>query len=326
MPSNPGTPRLLRGINDRAALTCCSSSGAALAQPARRAHRAVQAHRVPAPRSARGSRARAQQREQPGPARARTRSCTRSTPTRPTWPGSTSRPPGSSRRSPTSPAAPSARYELSTPGERGRTPSSASWRRSTARWRRRGSSAGRLAPARRSGRPAPSTRAPSRLRYARHLPGWHDPDLLDRAAEPSASRSTSTTTSTWPRSPSCSIGAARGQRELRAAVGRGGPGRRHRHRRRSAPRRHRGRRRGRLPPAAGHPSGPRRRPQQRRRLPGARRRQAGARACPRARHRAPDHAEEPRPRPLCDARCRRRVPDTTGAPGRARSGGDRRRA
>ena len=35
----------------------------------------------------------------------------------------------------------------------------------------------------RSGRPAPSTPRTRRLRYARHLPGWHDPHLLERLAD-----------------------------------------------------------------------------------------------------------------------------------------------
>ena len=73
-------------------------------------------------------------------------------------------------------------------------------------------------------------------------------------------RSRSTTTSTSPPSPSSSVGAAQGCDELRAAVGRGGPRRRPRHRRPAAPRRHRRRRRGRLPAAARHPAGPPRRP------------------------------------------------------------------
>ena len=60
---------------------------------------------------------------------------------------------------------------------------------------------------------APSTPTTRRLRYARHLPGWHDPHLLERLADDGRrSRSTSTTTSTWPPSPSCGRGRPRASR------------------------------------------------------------------------------------------------------------------
>ena len=96
--------------------------------------------------------------------------------------------------------------------------------------------------------------------------------------------STSTTTSTSPRWPSSALGAARGSENfvllwgeegLGAAIVIGGRLHRGVHRRR---------RRGRLPAAARDPAGAQRRRQQRRRLPGAGRRQAGAGAGPRARH------------------------------------------
>ena len=124
----------------------------------------------------------------------------------------------------------------------------------------------------------PSTR---RLRYARHLPGWHDPDLLVQL---------------WPTlglplevDNDVNLAAvaelqrrrARGDRRLRPALGRRGTRCGDRHRRPAAPRRHRGCRRGRLPAAAGYAARAQRRPQQRRRVPGARRRQGGARAGPR---------------------------------------------
>ena len=134
-----------------------------------------------------------------------------------------------------------------------------------------------------SARRAPSTPATRRLRYARHLPGWHAP----RFSTSSARR--------W-RSPveddnDVNLAAVAEQprrrprqRGLRAAVGRGGPRRRARDRRTAAPRLDRRRRRGRLPAGAGHTARAQGRRQQRGRVPGAGRRQGRARPGPRARH------------------------------------------
>ena len=114
-----------------------------------------------------------------------------------------------------------------------------------------------------------------RLRYARHLPGWHEPDLL--AGSPRRSGCRSRGERREPRGGRRAGGrTGRGRRRLRAAVGGRGSRRCDRHRRAPARRSHRRRRRGRLPAAARHSPGPPRRAQQHRRLPGARRRQAGA--------------------------------------------------
>ena len=69
----PGTPRLLRAINDRAVLDLLLTHGAAVASGPRRSHRAVQAHDVADPRSTSGGRPRPPERQQLGQAGAECR-------------------------------------------------------------------------------------------------------------------------------------------------------------------------------------------------------------------------------------------------------------
>ena len=300
----PGTPRLLRAINDRAVLDLLLDAGPAVAPGPGRAHRAVQADRCR--RSSRGSRASGW--------------CAPS--------GSSAGPPGPNaqlyeidprrgvRRGPRRHPAPDPRRRrrhhrpdprrvraADTRPSRRATPSPASSRPSTAPAARPASTAralhrcdrhaGRVRP----GHPAaPLRAAPARL--AR-------PQLLDRARrrarhplEVDNDVNLAAVAELQPR-------RRTGQRQLRAALGRGGHRRGGRDRRPAAPRLHRRRRRGRLPAAARDPARPQRRRQQRRRLPGARRRQGGAGAGPRAR--PPRRA---RPRTPSGRRCGHRAPAT----------------
>ena len=117
----------------------------------------------------------------------------------------------------------------------------------------------------------------------RHLPGWHDPDLLTRLADaigaPAGGRER--------RQPCGDRRAARGSRprehRLRAAVGRGRPRCGHRHRLLAPPGRHRRAGEVGFLPLPGTPWCETW-ADQRRRIPGARGREPGSRARPGARH------------------------------------------
>ncbi len=204
---NPGTPSLLRGINDRAALDLLLEHGplsrtqlgeltglskptaGAAAHPARR--RRAGDHQRQHPAAARGPRPAL--RGEPG--RGATSPALDVTPTRvlAAVADIAGRTVGD--------------YELRTPRKAGpdavrRTCCT----RSTVPPRRPGSTAAGCTGSP-SARPVAFDPGTRQLRYARHLPGWHDPHLLDRLAEARRHRpSRSPTTSTWPPSPRCGRG------------------------------------------------------------------------------------------------------------------------
>ena len=269
--AEPGTPRLLRAMNDRAALDLLLEHGPLSAPGSASCTGPVQAHRLPAPGPPGGRRPGPADRHQLRAARAQ-RPAVRGQPRR------------RARR-------------------RARRHAHADPRRRRRHHRPHGR---HVRAARPPGEPAPDTvarvvealdgalprrgldraaAAPVGHRHPRRLRPEHRPAALRpppaRLARPRACSTSSPTRCRCRRvrerrQPRRRRRAAPrrgpGHRELRPAVGRGGRRRRHRHRRPAAPRRDRRRRRGRLPAGARHAAGPQRRPQQRRRLPGARRR------------------------------------------------------
>ena len=211
MASTPVTPRLLRAMNDRAALDLLLYQGPLSRTHARRAHRPVQADRLAAAGSARARRPGPRQRQQRRPPR----------PERPAL--------RDQRRAaayvagldvtPARIRAAVADITGHVVGELRARPHPAGARTDTVervmKARRRRARRGRArprptAPASRSARPAPSTRPPAGSATPATCPGWHDPAPARRAGRRARqSRSRSRTTSTSPPSPSSRSGAPR---------------------------------------------------------------------------------------------------------------------
>ena len=297
MASTPGTPRLLRAINDRAALDLLLAHGPLSRTTLGDLTGLSKPTAVPAALPARERRAGPHQRHQrrpPGPERPAVRdqrgiayvAGLDVTPTRirSAVADITGKIVGD--------------YELPTPGRSAKgTVERVRARRSTAPLGEAGLTRDRLHRVS-IGTPGAFDPTTGRLRYARHLPGWHEPHLLEELAAAIAVPLEVDNDVNLAAIAEMRVGHAHdsdnfvllwGDEGIGAAIVIDGQLVRGAHRRC---------RRGRLPAAARHAAGARRRPRQRRRLPGTGRRRAGARHWP-ARSACAPVRRKPRSPPRC---------------------------